>query len=503
MRNWIRRILGIDSIDKTINEISSTTQNKLEDISKLLISNTETHSKLENISKLLEDNNKKINPKILEPISKIQLSNNSGIIDFDLDNNFQLDENWALLNTSNQTENFFSQATGASAIAASSIYSTSGLYTATASANSLMTYGNGTLSSITMNGSKFGQHAGFVSANTAVFTPILAFQFASMLTGQYYFNGLSKQLTSIHESINNLISLHHNERLAKLRYINFKISELNKRSYFTTEDYITIDKLKYDLSTIRFEYLLTAKQEINKSLDKVNNDDKIKTIEIVSEDINALERMKLSLKEKTTKLSAIIGDKFNNLYQDSVFEKGINSVQNLTENSSKKAVKLTNEIIESKYFFYSDISLKAEHLYQLSKLLELKMNLSDKEPDSNRIGKIKELYASISTFNIEDSVFDEIELLNSQLKSKLVIDINILKENSLTNKNKIAANGEKIKNELNKSEDLISRKYILFKDIEQIKVGFERPNQILIDNRNGKTEIYTKKATAVKVEKNE
>ena len=500
MRNWIRRILGIDSIDKTINEINSTTQNKLEDIAKLLISNTETHSKLENISKLLEDNsNNNKYPKILEPISKIQLSNYSGIIDFNLNNNFRLDENWALLNSSNQTENFFSQATGASAIAASSIYSTSGLYTATASVNSLMTYGNGTLSSITMNGSKFGQHAGFVSANAAVFTPILAFQFASMLTGQYYFNGLSKQLTSINESINNLISLHHNERLAKLRYINFKISELNQRSYFTIEDYITIDKLKYDLSTIRFEYLLTAKQEINKSLDKVNNDDKIKTIEIVSEDTNALERMKLSLKEKTTKLSTIISDKFNNLYQDSVLEKSINSVQNLTENSSKKATKLTNEIIESRDLFYSDVSLKAEHLYQLSKLLELKMNLSDKEPDSNRIGKIKELYASISTFNIEDSIFDEIELLNSQLKSKLVTDINLLTENSLTNKNMIISNGEIIKNELSKSEDLISRKYILFKDIEQIKIGFERPNQILIDNRNGKTEVYTKKAIENKV----
>lgn len=492
MRNWIRSILGINSIDKTINEINSTTQNKLEDITKLLTSNSEIHSKLENISKFLENNNKN-SPKILEPISKIQLSNNSGVIDFNLDNNFQLDENWALLSSSNKTENFFSQATGASAIAASSIYSTSGLYTATASANSLMTYGNGTLSSITMNGSKFGQHAGFVSSNAAIFTPILAFQFATMLTGQYYFNGLSKQLTSIHESINNLISLHHYERLAKLRYINFKISELNKRTYFTTEDYITIDKLKYDLSTIRFEYLLTAKQEINNSLDKVNYEEKVKTIEIVSEDTNELERLKLSLKDKTSKLSTIINDKFNNLYQDSVLEKGVNSVQNLTENSSKKATKLTDEIIESKYFFYSDVSLKAEHLYQLSKLLELKMNLSDKEPDSNRIGKIKELYASISTFNIDDSVFEEIELMNSQLKSKLVIDINILKENSLTNKNKIIANGEKIKDELNKSEDLISRKYILFKDIEQIKIGFERPNQILIDIRNGKTEVYSKK----------
>lgn len=495
MKNWIRKILGIESIDQKISEINSNTQNKLEDISELLIGNTETNSKLEIISKLLENNINKNNPKLLESISKIQLSNNFGVIDFNLDNSFQLDENWTLLNSSNQTENFFSQVTSASAISSSSIYSTSGLYTATTSVNNLMTYGNGTLSSITMNGSKFGQHAGFVSANTAVFTPIIAFQFASMLTGQYYFNGLSKQLTSINESINNLISLHHNERLAKLRYINFKISELNKRSYFTTEDYFSIDKLKYDLSTIRFEYLLTAKQEINKSLDNVNSVDRNNTNEIVSEDTNTLEQMKLSIKEKTKKLSSIISDKFNNFYQDSVLEKGANSVQSLTENSSKKATKLTNEIIESKYFFYSDISLKAEHLYQLSKLLELKMNLSDRELDSNRIGKIKELYATISNFNIDDSVFDEIESLNSQLKSKLVTDINILKENSLINKNDIIANGIRVNDELKNSEDLISRKYILFKDIEQIKIGFERPTQILIDNRNNKTDVYVKKAT--------
>lgn len=493
MRNWIRKILGIDSIDKTINKINSNTQNKLEENSKLLISNNETNPTLENISKLLEDNKNKKLPKTLEPISKIQLNNGSSIIDFNLNNNFEIDANWALLNTSNQTENFFSQATSSSAIAALSIYSTSGLYTATASVNSLMTYGNGTLSSITMNGSKFGQHAGFVNVNTAVFTPILAFQFASMLTGQYYFNGLSKQLTSIYESINHLISLHHNERLAKLRYINFKISELNKRSYFTAEDYIAIDNLKYDLSTICFEYLLIAKQEINKSLDNVNNDDKVKTIEILCDDTNALERMKFSVKEKTSKLSAIIIDKYNSLYQDSIFEKEVNSIRNLTENSSKKAIKLTNEIIESKYFFYSDISLKAEHLYQLSKLLEFKMNLSDKEPDSNRIGKIKELYTSISSFNIEDTVFDEIELLNSQIKLKLITDFEVLKQNSFINKNKITENIDKLKKELNNTEDLISRKYILFKDIEQIKIGFERPNQILIDNRNDKTEVYAKK----------
>ncbi|MDE0537055.1 hypothetical protein, partial [Tenacibaculum sp. L6] len=165
---------------------------------------------------------------------------------------------------------------------------------------------------------------------------------------------------------------------------------------------------------------------------------------------------------------------------------------------SKKATNLTNQIIESKYFFYSDVSLKAEHLYQLSKLLELKMNLSDKEPDSNRIGKIKELYNSISTFNLDDSVFDEIETLNIQLKNKLVTDINILKENSILNKNKIIANGQIIKDELEKSDDMISRKHILFRDIQEIKAGFEKPNQILIDNRNGRTEVYAKKTIANK-----
>lgn len=492
MRDWIRKILGIDLIDKKIYESNSETQTKLENISKLLESNSETQTKLDNISKLLGKNNDH-NLQLLEPISEIQLINNSGSIDFKLDNNFKLDENWALLNSSNQIGNIFSQATGASAIAASSIYSTSGLYSATVSANSLMTYSNGTISSITMNGSKFGQHAGFVTANAAVFAPILAFQFASMITGQYYFNGLNKQLTYINESINNLISLHHNERLAKLRYINFKISELNKRSYFTIEDYITIDNLKYDLSTIRFEYLLTAEQEINKCLDLVYKEDNDNTIQTISEDTNALERIKLSAKEEITRYSAIIRNKLNNLYQDSILEKGINSAQKLTENSSKKATKLTNKITESKYFFYSEISLKAEHLYQLSKLLELKMNLSDKEPDSNRIGKIKELYTSISTFNYDDSVFNEIELLNTQLKTKLITDIAMLAEYSILNKNNIIANGEKIKNELNKCEDLISRKYILFNDIQEIKISFEKPNQILIDNRFDKTELYVKK----------
>ncbi|WP_271423594.1 hypothetical protein [Aequorivita sinensis] len=474
MGNWLRRFIGIDSLENAINK------NK-----------RETQKEIENISKLLENNKSSSNVEI-EPISEIQLSNDSGKIDFKLCDNFNLDKNWTLLSSAIKSDNLFSQAASASGFAATTAYSTNGLYLATVNVNSLMVYKNGAISSITTKGGQFGQHAGFVSANTSVFTPILAFQFASMITGQYYFNGLSKQLTSIHKSINELISLHHNERLAKLRYINFKISELNERSYFTTEDYILIDKLKYDLSTIRFEYLLAAEQEINKSLDKVNDVDNSDTIEIISEETNSIERIKISAKHQARKLFSIIGEKFDNLYQDSILEHGVDSVRKLTENSSKKAAKLTSAIIEGKYFFYSDVALKAEHLYQLSRLLEFKMNLSDKEPDSNRIGKIKEIYDSISTFNNEDSIFDEIESLNSQLRKKLVTDITILKENSITNKNKIIANGQLVKNKLNECEDLISRKHMLFEDFKEIKSVFGKPKQILFDNRNDRTQIYTK-----------
>ncbi|WP_405350448.1 hypothetical protein [Nonlabens sp. Asnod3-H03] len=491
MKNWLRKLLGIDSIDQTISDNNTLLQSTIEDISKKMSGNSDTQSQLEKITDILVNAKKEDEVTILEPATKIQLGSDSGMVDFNLDNNFRLDENWTRLNSSNSRNNIFSQASGASAIAATSMYSASGLYTATASASELMVYGNGTISSITMNGSKFGIHAGFVGANAAVFAPILIFQIASMVTGQYYFNGLSKQLTSLHESINSLIAMRHNERLAKLRYINSKITDLNKKSFFTTEDYIHIDQLKYDLSVIRFEYLLTASHEIQKSIDNVKPED-TQVIEVISDDTNALEKVKLTVKDKATRLTSFLGEKFNDFYEDSVAQKAVSGVKNFSENSSSKAEKLTKEILESKYFFYSDIALKAEHLYQLSKLLELKMNIADKNPDANRLGKINEIYTSISNFNEDDSIFDEVAALNNQLRSKLVTDLTALTENSLTNKNKIIATSKKITKELDQSDDLIARKHLLFGDIQKIKEGFEKPHQIVIDNREGKAELYSK-----------
>lgn len=491
MKNWLRKLLGIDVIDETISENNRLLQSKLEDISEQMTTSSVTLSQLDELTTILVSDKKQERVPILEPATKIQMGGNFGSLDFRLNNDFKLDEKWVFLNSSDQISNIMSQAVGVTAVAGASMYSASGLYTATAPVEQLMKYSDGSLGSARMVDGKIVGHSGFVGANAAVFAPIIIFQLASMATGQYYFNGLSKQLTSLHKSINTLISLHHNERLAKLRYINSKIAEINNRSFYTTEDYITINKLKYDLSVIRFEYLLTASQEIEKSFDKVIlKDDSV--IEVNSVDTNALEKTVLSIKEKATRLTSYLGDKFNDLYEDSAAQKAISGIKNFTENSSSKAEKLAREILESKFFFYSDTALKAEHLYQLSKLLEFKMNLSDKNPDANRIGKINELFKSISDFNTDDSIFDEIESLNRELRTKLLTDFDNLKDNSVVNKNKIMQLSENLKSRLDHSDDLIAQKEFIFNDVRKIKEGFEKPIQIAIDNRHGKAELFTK-----------
>tara|TARA_R110000751_G_scaffold43361_3_gene100093 strand:- start:3247 stop:4683 length:1437 start_codon:yes stop_codon:yes gene_type:complete len=472
MIKWLRKKLGIDTIDKNIVESNSTTK-----------------SQLNEINKSIENLKPKKETEIIEVADSFNMKNDLSNLSFKLNNNISLDNSWSLITTQNNKSNFLSQIAGTSSVGSSVAYSANGLYTATANTGSLMTYGNGSLSSITMNGSQFGSHAGFVSANPAVFTPILAVQFASLLTGQYYFKGLTKQLTSVQKGINELISLHHNERLAKLRYINTKTTELNNRNFFTTEDYVIVDRLKYDLSIIRFEYLLSAQQEIINTFDKKNGKEKKEeVIDIISEDSNQVEKALISIKSNAKKISSF----FSSTYKKTGIDSGINYLKSKTENSNKKVEKIADKVNNSKFFFYSEIALKSEQLYQLLKLLELKINLSDKKPNHNRIGKIEELYKSIIDFNYEDSIYDEMEQLKTDLKDNLLSEIEIHKANSQITKSKIDSKASKILENFTTLEKNLTEKNIIFEDIEQIKLGFEKPNQILIDNRTETTRIYTK-----------
>ncbi|TRZ40915.1 hypothetical protein, partial [Robertkochia marina] len=339
MIKWLRKKLGIDTIDKNIVESNSMTQNQL----------IEIYNSIENLKP------KKKETEIIEIADSFNLKNDISDLGFKLNNNICIDKSWSLITTQNNKLNFLSQIAGTSSIGSSVAYTANGLYTATANTRSLMTYGNGSLSSITMNGSQFGSHAGFVSANPTVFTPILAVQFAAMLTGQYYFNGLTKQLESIKKGIDELINIYHNERLAKLRYINTKINELNNRNFFTTEDYVTVDRLKYDLSIIRFEYLLSAQKEIINTFERKKGDEKKEEIiDTISEDSSKLERRLITTKREVK----IMSSRLSNLI------KGVDDkIKPLTENSLKEINQIVRKINDSKFFKYSEIALKSEQLY--------------------------------------------------------------------------------------------------------------------------------------------
>ncbi len=478
MKKWLQKFLGINEIKNQI------TQNSLM-----------SEVQLNQINNTLERILPKGKQKEIELIKSFELENNSCNLTFQLENDIVIDKSWTLVGTENKTANAFSQIAGGASTSSIVAYSTNGLYTATANVNNLMMYSNGSLSSITMKGSTFGNHAGFVGAGSSVFTPILAFQFASMLTGQYYFNGLTQQLNSVHKKIDQLVNLHHNERLAKLQFINSKISELGNRHYFSTEDFILVDKLKYDLSIIRYEYLLSIQQEILDLFMQENDSIQKKLIETPSDDITTTEKVKISFQKSQEKITTTISEKINSFFKDSVIEKGMLSLKKNSENSNKKVKKLSKKLNDSKFFFLSDIAIKSEKLYQLLKLLELKINLSDKSPNSNRIGKISELYSSVIEFDDNDSIFNQLENIKTSLKNNIINEIEIYRGNSSLNRTAIDSKGSEIRIKFNDLEKQLNKKNQILEDIERIKDGFEKPSKILIDNRDEITRVYSSPIT--------
>jgi len=469
MIQWLRKILGIKKIEQNIIDSKSEFKNQI------IENNSEIKQHLVDINSSIENLMPKKEIKTTEIIDSFSLilKNQDSSLDFKLNNTIELDKSWALVSSQNNASNFLSQIAGGSTAASAIAYTASGLYTATANTSTLMTYANGSLSSITMNGSQIRGHAGFVAANPAVFIPILAFQFASMFTGQYYFNGLSKQLTSIQNGINEILNLHHNERLAKLRYANANMIDINRRNFFTLEDYVMIDTLKYDLSIIRYEYLLAAQQEVFNAFENDKLIKKEDTIVAISSDSDLSEKNLLS--EKNKKLKSII----------SAFSKK-------TENSFKKVKKISDKVTESKFFQYLDLTIKSELIFQSLKLLELKVNLADRSPNENRIGKIEELYESIINFNLNDSIYYEIKELKTNLKDGLLSKVEAHRENSTINKSKIDKKREEILKPFEDIEKYLDNKDLVFEDINQLKRDFEIPHQILIDNRTEPIKIYTK-----------
>lgn len=155
-----------------------------------------------------------------------------------------------------------------------------GLFTATANPAVLTKLADGTFSTMIHGPRGIASHAGFNAASASVFAPIIVFQAMSMVTGQYYLNGITRQLKSIDKKVNKLIELHHATRLSKISYTIKMIDSLYKTSFPNIEDLVALRLMQNDIGVIHEEYV---RQISNINLDDFKHLDETFTKNRISE----------------------------------------------------------------------------------------------------------------------------------------------------------------------------------------------------------------------------
>ncbi|WP_146240808.1 hypothetical protein [Mesonia algae] len=311
---------------------------------------------------------------------------------------------------------------------------TYGLFQATANPATLMQLSSGGVGSAVVNGGQITQQAGFVQAGTTIFTPMIIFQVASVITGQYYMNNISKQLNSIQEKLDELLNLFHIERQAKLVKSFQFISEILNKQNFVIEDFVLLKMILSELTDIREEYFLMVQ--------------------------NSVENIKK-----------------NNLYS--------------ALNSLSKAKKIAQEFEKTGFIFKMKTSLIADELYHLAKMAEFHMNICYKNPDSNRISHLSEKFEEISNFDINELSFNRTNDLYKEIKEDTLGWIKYSEKESWFNESEIKLIRINIENGFNEFEKVKSEKFIsINKSYKNLTLPFNQDKKIIIDNREGKGKLY-------------
>ena len=140
-----------------------------------------------------------------------------------------------------------------------------GLFRATVNPSTLMKYTDGTISSIIRGSKNITGKAGFQGANPAqIFAPLLIFQVASIVTGQYYLQGITKQLAAISRRLEHLIHLHHNEKRAILKSGYDVLQRIASKRVFAQEDISELRSIFLAANNVKYEYA-TLLNEIDES----------------------------------------------------------------------------------------------------------------------------------------------------------------------------------------------------------------------------------------------
>lgn len=340
------------------------------------------------------------------------------------------------LNKENQeiiTGTLSNLAGGASNTAITS-FATQGLFKATADPSTLMKLASGGVGSSVINNGVITQQAGFMQAGSTMFTPMIVFQIASMITGQYYMNNISKQLNSIQEKLDELLNLFHIERQAKLvKSFKFITENLNKKS-FAIEDFVLIKLILSELTDVREEYFLM----LENSVQSIKN---------------------------------------NNKYV---------SINSLTE-----AKYISNEFYKTGFIFKMQTSLIADELYHLAKITEFHMNLCYKNPDINRLSLLSDKLTEITNFKQEDLSFNKTVKLYNEIKNDTLYWLNYSKNESWFNTEDIKKIGRELTLQFN---DFEKNRNIKLSNISNTYGNISKPfmeeKTIVIDNRTNNIKLY-------------
>ena len=502
LKTWLRDLIGFNDIEKNVSDSQK----------KILEQYTSLTSKIEK----LKDQSEKSNIRYLQPPKEksddVKNPENPQLPvtrNFSLDNpekntslTFVLEENdlvasdWLELNTTagqkSNWGNILSSAAGAGSLAGAAIQSSSGLYTTTASASQLSALKDGVGTAVKVNG-KIVEHIPFHSAGPSAFTPLIVFQMASMVTGQYYFNNLSDQLNKVLEKLDNLERLHHIERESKLKYAFTSIKKFADRRYFVLEDFVHLDHIAYDLKTIREEYVISSIekiQEINKLVSAVSSNKENDEI-ILAEEANFLEKGKHLFNKG---MSGIKNSKAVN-----VLHSGLDGAGNLLRSSQTKVESINQKIEELGLLYALKLAITAEELYQMTQLIKLKMNISVTNMDEDRIGKIEELKTEIENFKRKDLIHESLKDAVHEFNHKLDKRYAELKQQSILTKSDIDSLINKSKTSFDSFFEICNSSYQNLESMNsQILTGFKEENEILLDNRGAEPRLFIKNRISAK-----
>jgi hypothetical protein len=253
-----------------------------------------------------------------------------------------------------------------------------GLFSASVTPQLLTQFTDGSFSTMIHESGRIIHHGSFHKISTTVFTPIIAMKLMAMASGQYYSNGITKQINNIEKKIDKIIIFQDREKKAELDSALFLLNELCKTKSPQNEDLVQLKILEVKVRSIYEQYL-----------------DHLKNIDT------------------------------------SYFTK--NDIELFTPDSLKK---LNNIETETGFSFAIYMVIESDVLLHKIKIIELILNIRLNENNNDRIEHILQLYETIKNWQKSDFYCSNAKENINEYYRKVLKKVEMIKRNAERNSSK-------------------------------------------------------------------